>query len=58
MPQVKELVSQGEYQLRLKDLALADKEKELVDRAAVERAEANARLDALQQVPLLVDRPA
>ena len=50
-PQVKELVSQGEYQLRLKDLALAEKEKELGEHAAAEHASAKARFDALQQVP-------
>ena len=48
--QVKELVSQGEYQLRLKDLTLAEKEKELAERAAAEHAAAKARFDALQQV--------
>lgn len=50
--QVKELVSQGEYQLRLKDLALAEKEKELAEHAAAEHAAAKARFDTLQQVPL------
>ena len=49
---MKELISQSEYQLRLKDLVLAEKEKELQDHAAAEHAAAKARFDTLQQVSI------
>ncbi len=42
-PQVAEVTAQNEYQLKLKDLALNEKVRELTDKAAGEAAEAAQR---------------
>ena len=47
--QVKELASAGEYQLRLRELAAAERERALAETAAADAAAAIARFDALQQ---------
>ena len=47
--QVKELTSQGDYQLRLRDLQTEAKLKTLTDVAAAQAAAAKARHDALDK---------
>ena len=47
--QVKELTTQGDYQLRLRDLQTEEKLKALTDAAAAQAAAAKARHDALDQ---------
>jgi len=47
--QVKELTTQGDYQLRLRDLQTEEKLKALADAAASQAAAATARHDALDQ---------
>ena len=46
---MKELTTQGDYQLRLRDLQTEEKLKALTDAAAAQAAAAKARQDALDQ---------
>ena len=49
---MKELTTQGDYQLRLRDLATEEKVKTLTDAAAAQAAAAEARYEALNQVSI------
>ncbi len=46
---MKELTTQGEYQLRLRDLATEEKVKALTEAAAAQAAASKARYEALEK---------